>query len=351
MLTSYSRMMQINEIYDKRRKHMEDMRRDRIAEINKRIPEIKRLREKIITLISDIAVLKVSDNRQNDLIEEKEACLQDLRKTQNELLLAYGYSKDDFKVKYFCPLCKDTGYVDSNKCSCMLELEKQLLYDNLDFREYIKDNNFSNFSLSYYTDYEKKQSAKLAKDRAYDMIHKILGTDAEYDVDNLYIYGCAGVGKTFLAHCIINELIKNGVFVLYFSARDIFNILRLAALGTTEKDNKNNGYIGDMPSYTDYDIYEAEVLVIDDLGVESASNFVSSALFKIIDERLMKKKHTVIVSDCPINILNDRYGDKVMSRIVGSYELLKIDADDIRLLKKTQKKEEKGGRLNEHSGE
>lgn len=77
-----------------------------------------------------------------------------------------------------------------------------------------------------------------------------------------------GVGKTFLTNCVAKELLDHGYSVIYFTAFQLFDIL---SKGVFEKDSDAIA--------THQNIFDCDLLVIDDLGTELINSFTSSQLF------------------------------------------------------------------------
>ena len=73
---------------------------------------------------------------------------------------------------------------------------------------------------------------------------------------------------------------------------------------------------------------------IDDLGTEFATMFTASELFRIINDRKLRKRPVVISTNLDYKALMDQYSDRVMSRLIGEYTTLKFFGDDIRMKKK-----------------
>ena len=77
-----------------------------------------------------------------------------------------------------------------------------------------------------------------------------------------------------------------------------------------------------------------DLLILDDLGTEMTTGFVQSALYQLVNTRLMQDKCTVISTNLSPAELGERYGAALCSRILGEYELLPFYGEDIRRLKK-----------------
>ena len=81
-------------------------------------------------------------------------------------------------------------------------------------------------------------------------------------------------------------------------------------------------------------ILSCDLLILDDLGTEMTTAFVQSALYQIINTRLMEKKSTIISTNLTPEKLEQRYSAQIASRIEGEYQLLPFVGEDIRKLKK-----------------
>ena len=82
------------------------------------------------------------------------------------------------------------------------------------------------------------------------------------------------------------------------------------------------------------DIYQFDLLIIDDLGTELTNQFVASQLFSLLNERHMSKKATIISTNLSLEELRNRYSDRIFSRITSHYEICKLTGPDIRIYKK-----------------
>ena len=77
-----------------------------------------------------------------------------------------------------------------------------------------------------------------------------------------------------------------------------------------------------------------DLLILDDLGTEMTPSFVQSALYQIINGRLMEKRSTIISTNLAPEEIGSRYGRSVLSRLEGEYEILPFFGEDIRRLKR-----------------
>ncbi len=252
--------------------------------------------------------------------------IRELSEERNCLLDAYGYPADYLDMHYDCPLCRDTGLIGTEKCNCFKKAAVELLYTQSNIRDILQIENFDNFDFSYYPeDLINPSTGSSARDNAHEAVDKAMDFIATFgkDFKNLFIYGDTGVGKTFLSHCIARELINDSFCVIYFSAYDLFDLLA--------KDKFSRGEDEEVPAS---DLYDCDLLIIDDLGTELTNSFVTSQLFWCINERLSQKKSTLISTNLSLQEFADLYSERVFSRISSNYTMIKLIGNDIRILKK-----------------
>ena len=254
--------------------------------------------------------------------EELRRQVADLAAERRRLLTENGFSEDYLEPRYFCPLCRDTGYVGSQKCACFKKAEIGLLYTQSNLTEILEKENFEHFSFDWYSDTIIDEAtgltARETAKRAYDASREFVRT-FDSCCQNLLFYGNTGVGKTFLSHCIARDLIKSAHCVLYFSAYDLFDKM---AQHTFRRS-------GDEPG-EDF-IYDCDLLIIDDLGTELTNSFVSSQLFLCINERIARRRATIISTNLTPEEFSATYSERTYSRILSDFRMLKLAGDDIRV--------------------
>ena len=249
-----------------------------------------------------------------------------LGEERTNLLLQHGYPADYLTMEYDCPLCQDTGYIDGEKCQCFKKATIDLLYTQSNLQEILKKENFRQFSFDYYSDTIRNEVTGLtARETAQDAVRKAQMFIHTFDTSfqNLFIYGSTGVGKTFLSNCIAKELIDEANCVIYFSAFDLFDTI---AKNTFQRDLSSDN--------TPEDILECDLLIIDDLGTELTNTFVVSALFQCINERIMRRKSTIISTNLSLSQFRDIYSERILSRITSNYTMIKLFGEDIRIQKR-----------------
>lgn len=292
--------------------------------------ELPRLLEldKAIASISVAQAKKLIEGDDSALVQLRDM-LQALISEKNELLHSHGYSNNYFEPPYNCPDCKDTGYIGNKKCHCFKQASIDYVYTQSNIANILERENFSNFSYEFYSRTEQNPATGLS---SYDTAKQAVGQCQtfikEFDAafDNLLFYGDTGIGKTFLSNCIARELLDAGRSVIYFTALELF--------GTFEK-NKFKREESNKESYEN--IFDCDLLIIDDLGSELSNSFTNSQLFLCINQRILEQKSTIISTNLDLNHLADTYSERTFSRIFSYYNVIKLFGDDIRIQKKLRR--------------
>lgn len=301
----------------------------RREEIAKRIPEIDEIDKQIAELSMEFALSALGDNSLQQAkpssIPELNSSISRLSSQKKKLLSAAGYPENYLEPVYRCPDCQDTGYIGSEKCRCFNKAVTQLLYARSNAKNIRKEENFQTFSLEKYSHEFKDDKTGRS---SYDQMKSILEVAHEFvknfdtgiSARNLLFYGKAGLGKTFLANCIANELMKSCHSVICLSAIELFDIC------SRNEFNKDSDTDEPVREITDCDL-----LIIDDLGTELSNSFTNSRLFYCINDRILKDKSTIISTNLTPDNLQKQYSDRIFSRIIHSYRMLKFFGNNIRL--------------------
>ena len=78
---------------------------------------------------------------------------------------------------------------------------------------------------------------------------------------------------------------------------------------------------------------ETDLLIIDDLGVEFSTQFTVSCVYNIINSRILSRKPTIISTNLTPRELEDKYTQRITSRIIGGFVSLRFIGRDIRQIK------------------
>ena len=274
-------------------------------------------------------ILKPSIDK-NDYIE-CEYCKNKLyRKTIDWNL--YG-TKRVMKLDYERCNCKDAqkywNEYDMKKLQ-MLEEEKKLrmmqeFANKVD--KIIKNSKMSKRNLNYkFDNFEVNSNNKKVYQSLKEYSEKLANS---VERKGLILVGNNGVGKTHLACSIANELIKNGIPIIYGT---LINLL--AELKNTY-DVYNN--ISEMEIIKLYE--KVDLLIIDDLGKEKPSEWGLEKLFTVINSRYENNLPVIITTNYDQNSLINRLNingeietaKSIISRLYEMCYLVKIEDRDHRI--------------------
>ncbi|MCR4596640.1 MAG: ATP-binding protein [Lachnospiraceae bacterium] len=307
--------------YDQRRSEAQRIHAERMDEIRARVPGYSELEDEATGTAMRYARMSIADP--NTDLSMMDAELDRINRRKEELLKENGYDLSYLTVPYKCQDCEDTGYIGGRKCHCFKQAELHVLYDALydksNLHSLIETDNFDSMREDLYSGEDLvrfREAVRMCRDY-------IARFDTDYS--NLLFVGSVGTGKSFLSSCIAHELLMSGHSVLYFSASDFFD--------TCAHNAFRRGDEGALD--TDNDLYDCDLLIIDDLGTEYANQFVSSELFSCLNARHNKRRSTIINTNLSLKFLQERYSDRVLSRITGYYTILKLTGPDLRMKLRT----------------
>lgn len=305
---------EIMRIYDKRRIESKHRLDERVEEVYKAIPEYEELDVSVRDIATecgkrairgDKSALVEMQDRINAVIKDKEA-----------LLVNNGFSKDYLEPVFVCKDCEDTGYINSQKCHCLNQMIIHRLYAQSNVSDILSRENFDTLTYDYYDD----SNLSVMKE-TIDMLKKYTENfDSQYE--NIIFMGRPGVGKTFLTNCIAKALLDTAHSVIYFTSVQLFDTLSKYAFSYDSSEE-----IAEIRE----DIFTCDLLIIDDLGTENSGSFAANQLFLVLNERNLRRKSTIISTNLNLSEIGEKYTDRVVSRIMGSYTFIKPDISDIRL--------------------
>jgi DNA replication protein DnaC len=262
--------------------------------------------------------------------------LENLKSQKRKILSEHGISPESLEPEYNCRRCGDTGYVKTKegrleRCSCYMQklIELSSERSNLNLTEY---ENFDTFDDGLYPDDidYKKYGIRISPRRNVlkirDICNHFIDNFDEVTEKNLFFSGPAGVGKTFMCSCIARELLHKGVTVLYQTAPELFNTITRYRMGNTGANGVEESIFRS--------IYESGLLIIDDLGTEPLTDARYSELLTILNQRMLtglkKRCKTIISTNISIKELYEYYDERIASRIIGNFTMLKFAGDDLR---------------------
>lgn len=320
--SQYDRIMRIYNQRQLKSRRTLDARKD---EVYAKIPRLAEIDADAASVSVRKALFQLGDKQDGRDIDLKDA-LNSLSEERTALLRSSGYPADYLDPVYECPLCHDTGYVNGQKCRCFRQLEIQLFCQDSGLDLSSDEESFDHFSLGYYSE---EAGTGLRGLSARDEAEKALQTAEAFvsgfsdHFNNIFLYGSIGTGKTFLSRCIARELAASDHSVLDLTAYNLFDTLGKYRFSSDSELSE----IHDA-------VFSSDLLIIDDLGAEMVNNFVSSELFLIVNERLIRRKPVIITTNLSLEGFKTSFSERTFSRIMGSYTLLHLSGKDIRIQKK-----------------
>ena len=241
-----------------------------------------------------------------------------------------------------CPICSGTGWKSVAtgsarrvpRCDCRTQARSQALLDAARIPKRYENCELSNFNFD-------------GPHRGLAPAHMVASNFVtEYPLDNagLLLIGDIGVGKTHLAVGIIKELIhRKGIACLFYDYRELLKQIQ-------------NSY-NDSVKATELDVlrpvFEAEVLVLDELGAVKPTEWVWDTVSLILNTRYNENRTTIITTNYPDDAaqspfanpaseigrahraarretLSDRIGERMRSRLHEMCRIVKMEGEDFR---------------------
>ena len=312
----------------KARENLDNIHADNVAEhylrqnkIYARIPEIERIDLRLRSQMVELVGITLSKGENMaDAISALEKESLELQARKAELLTEHGYDITWLDDIYSCSHCKDTGFVNGRPCSCLMALYNKELTSELGILLKDSDECFEKFDLSLYG------SAKEGMAIVFDTCREYANNFSENSM-NLLFQGGTGLGKTFLSASIARVVAEKGFSVCYDTAS--------AALDAFEaKKFARDAETAESAATKVERMLSCDLMILDDLGTEMPTPMSVSALYTLINTRLVNGKRTIISTNLSDSELSRRYTSQICSRIDGEFTKLPFVGSDIRKLKK-----------------
>ena len=289
-------------------------------EVYEKLPRVREIDSELASTAFDI--IRASFGK-----KESAADVLALRRDKNEKLMAErrslladaGYSPDVTEIKYTCDVCNDTGYDGGVLCRCMHKRYERAVAEKINANLRIPNISFSDFKLNVYPENGTGTISPRSQMKEVLSFCRNFAENFSDGAMSLFINGDSGLGKTFLAEAIARTVAERGFSVIYDTAFSLLGALEDIKFGRREHDLDA--------------VYTCSLLIIDDVGCEMATPFTTSALYNIINSRLLSKKATVIISPLKREDLSARYGAHTLSRLEGDFVKLEFLGSDVRLMR------------------
>ena len=321
--------------YDKKRMQAIYDAEKRKTELYEKEPRLQKIDDELSKEAINISKKMIS-SKDSNLLNELNNKIKDLKEEKEKILISLGKDNSYLKPTFECKDCNDTGYITNSYESVLCHCLKQKLFDI----EYNKSNisnlekdNFEHFSLDIFSNevnenlYHSKLSPRKNMEFIYNLSQNFIKNFDDENEKNLLFTGNTGLGKTFLSSCIAKEILKKGKTVLYQTAPVMLDTIMdyRFGKGNTSKNIYDN-------------LLNVDLLIIDDLGTECINNMKFSELFNIINSRLLNSNNkitkTIISTNLNLDNLFSTYDERIVSRLVGNYNICHFFGEDLRFKNK-----------------
>lgn len=323
ILTSYERKREQSELDLEKRKKT----------VYSKIPEIKEIDDEIGKIgLKLTKLVLLNPSNKDEILNETKIRMDELKQKKEQLLSDYKVPKGYLNIKYDCSLCKDTGFLgNGHKCNCLKQNIINEAYHMSNLSKVLHHQNFSTFDDSIFSSQKEDSSGISPRENILEILSICESFVMDFDKDNgenMLFYGDTGLGKSFMSNCVAKELLDKGYLVIYQTAFKMFEIIEEYKFKNTDdyitKDNYNN-------------LFDCDLLIIDDLGTELTNSFTNSELFNILNTRLLSGKKTIISTNLSPMQLGDIYTQRIFSRIFDRFRMVKFIGKDLRWEQKMTK--------------
>ena len=300
----------------------------RLSLVYARVPEIQRMDETMRRQMTELVRLTISHPAD---LKERLAALEkdnlDIQVRRAELLVENGWSVEYLDDIYSCPKCRDSGVYEGGVCSCLEKLYNKELTKELGTLLQHGDESFARFDLNYY------DAAPVNGVSPRETMTMVLGACRKFADNfpavsaNLLFQGGTGLGKTYLSACIARVVAAKGYSVCYDSAAAALEAFEVQKFSRDpEASEAANARVRRM--------LDCDLMILDDLGTEMISSISTSALYTLLNTRLVNGNKIIISTNCSDEELQKKYTPQIYSRIKGEFLRLPFVGRDIRLIRK-----------------
>lgn len=301
----------------------------RRAEVFEKSPELKSIDARIARLITGVitgALRTGSDARA--AVENTRGEVERLLSQKHSALASMGYPQSYLDEIFTCSECRDTGYILGKPCSCLEARYKSESARELSSLLDTQGQCFETFRLDRYSEAfvpELGKSPRAIMSEVYELCRDYAHSFGP-DSPSLLFRGGTGLGKTFLSASIAKVVSSAGFSVVYDTGVSVFDSFESQKFDRTGENSEEiniriRRYLG------------CDLLILDDLGTEMTTSFTISALYTIINSRLLSGKKTIISTNLSPDEMSRRYTPQIVSRLEGCYMRLSFYGSDLRFSK------------------
>lgn len=247
-----------------------------------------------------------------------------LQREREWILDAADLGEDFLDETPVCDRCGGEGYIGEAMCDCLFELCRAEQRKALSSMLALGDERFDTFRLDLYSPETGSTYGVSPRENMKNVYRTVRAWALNFipGAKSLLFTGGTGLGKTFLSACAARAVAEEGHSVVYESAVKLLSDFEAEKFGHEAEGTRTAKYFG------------CDLLVLDDLGTEMTTQFTVSALYQLLNTRLMEKKSVILSTNLSLNAIRERYGVALYSRLAGEYEGLLFFGQDIRLMEK-----------------
>lgn len=314
---------------EQQRENNQSEQQRRLAEVYARVPAVAEIDASMRAQMAQLVRVTLSraPDMQAQLAALRDANLE-LQMRRAELLVEAGFPMDYLDEIVSCPKCRDTGVYEGAPCQCLDRLYNQEVTKELGVLLQSGDECFENFDLGLYSDeYDPalggspRQAMEIVFNGCRRFADKFPAVSA-----NLLLQGGTGLGKTYLSACIARVVAEKSYSVCYDSASAALDAFERQKFARDEAQEAADARVRQM--------LDCDLMILDDLGTEMVTPMSLSALYTLLNTRLINGRKIIISTNCSDEELQRRYTPQICSRLQGEFLCLPFAGTDIRLLKK-----------------
>ena len=305
--------------YDARRGHAERTAQAAREEAFSRSPRLRELLEaRQDVLLSQLREVLQHPSDKAAIQARTEAQVKRLNEQISREAGDAGISLSALEPQFRCPDCRDTGLLGEGRekrlCPC---LKGQVYVRVLGGEEIARlEGGAEAFDESIFSE------TSGAREQIRKIRRFMEGYAAKYPENphsTMVLLGKAGLGKSFMLAYLAKELQKKERDILYIRSGSLFGLFHRHRLGEFSRVDL---------------IYDAAVLLIDDLGTEPVTqNVTQEYFFELLERRQAAGRLTALATNLDETMLKARYGERVFSRLFDCQkrELIRFAGEDLRL--------------------
>jgi DNA replication protein DnaC len=305
------------------------LRERRQNDVYKSLPRVREIDREMARIGLSLAKSALTGSENN---ADVRAAYEKLVKEKTGLLAAKGIPEDYLTDVFQCMECRDTGFIglheqNPTRCNCLKQRLIDKFYALSNLKDVLARENFNAFKLNHFNQNITENEGISPRDnmKAIRRIAERFAKSFKPGAENLLFYGTTGLGKTFMCHCIAKALLDEGFTVLYVTAPRLFKLIQAHHFSRGDTDTAEEQLDA---------VQEADLLILDDLGAEFSNIVTDSALFEVINQRLLDRRASVISTNLTLGELEGQYTERIVSRFIGNYTWFKFFGDDIRVKRK-----------------